>query len=130
MLASLICCLLSDNLTSIDSTLARSTKVIKRMARKMATDKSVDEASTPTLLCCSRCARLLSLLDCTLQLTRRSSTVAAVLLRVIWVFAFLVFAAIVFIIIWSKVKPGDKDKFLVPDIPDPINGGGSDTGSG
>ena len=37
-------CLLprSDNLTAIDTTLARSTKVIKRMARKMATDKSAN----------------------------------------------------------------------------------------
>jgi len=30
-----------DNLTAIDTTLARSTKVIKRMARKMATDKVI-----------------------------------------------------------------------------------------
>lgn len=62
-----------DNLTAIDSTLARSTKVIKRMARKMATDK------------------------------------------VIWVFAFLVFVAIIFIIVWSKVKPDS-----APDILDPL----------
>lgn len=66
-----------DNLTAIDSTLARSTKVIKRMARKMATDK------------------------------------------VIWVFAFLVFCAIIFIIVWSKVKPESAPDVWVPegDIP-------------
>jgi hypothetical protein len=51
-----------DNLTSIDTTLARSTKVIKRMARKMATDK------------------------------------------VIWVFTFLIIAAVVAIIVWRQYK--------------------------
>lgn len=56
-----------DNLTSIDTTLARSTKVIKRMARKMATDK------------------------------------------VIWVFAFLVIAAIVAIIVWKQVQKRNDD---------------------
>jgi hypothetical protein len=51
-----------DNLTSIDTTLARSTKVIKRMARKMATDK------------------------------------------VIWVFTFLIIAAVVAIIVLRQYK--------------------------
>jgi len=50
-----------DNLEEIDSTLARSTKVLKRMARKVATDK------------------------------------------VIWVFTFLVFVAIIVIIVLSNL---------------------------
>lgn len=69
-----------ENLTAIDTTLARSTKVIKRMARKMATDK------------------------------------------VIWVFAFLVFAAIIFIIVYKKLKPNSGLDVNVPDTPDIPNG--------
>lgn len=66
-----------DNLTAIDTTLARSTKVIKRMARKMATDK------------------------------------------VIWVFTFLVFAAVITIIVWKnlKKKSGSNDSTNTPTIP-------------
>jgi hypothetical protein len=78
-----------DNLTSIDTTLARSTKVIKRMARKMATDK------------------------------------------VIWVFAFLVFAAIIFIIVYKKLKPNSSLETSVDSsiAQLPNSGGGTTTGT-
>lgn len=72
-----------DNLTSIDTTLARSTKVIKRMARKMATDK------------------------------------------VIWVFAFLVFAAIITIIVYKKLKPSSSLDVNVPTTPAIPHGSGT-----
>jgi hypothetical protein len=51
-----------DHLESIESTLQRSTKIIKRMARKVATDKYV------------------------------------------WVVCFLVFATVIFIIVWQQYK--------------------------
>lgn len=61
-----------DKLESIESTLQRSTKVIKRMARKMATDKYV------------------------------------------WVIVFLVFVAIVFLIVWKNIKKSSTTDLLVP----------------
>ncbi len=74
LLSSLLS-LCADNLTAIDTTLARSTKVIKRMARKMATDK------------------------------------------VIWVFTFLVFAAVVTIIVWKQMKNKNKGDSTTSPIP-------------
>jgi len=72
-----------DNLTAIDTTLARSTKVIKRMARKMATDK------------------------------------------VIWVFTFLLFAAVVAIIVWKQIKDKESKSDDSSDSGDTASGGGN-----
>ena len=80
----------------------------------------IADADEPVRASRSRCLPLLPLTPAApLRFAFRPPVCALCRLRVIWVFTFLVFAAVVFIIVYKnlKKKSGNDGETLVPEIP-------------